>query len=398
MANEEQLSILKQGVDVWNKWRKENREATIDLEGVNIREAYGNNIRKPDLEKINFHNANLRKADFGGSFLNQAYLFRANLSEADLSTANLANADLSQSNLSLAKLNAANIWGANLSKANLQNAYLVGANFAFANLSDADLGGADLGDAIFTGANLNKANLRRARFLFGYLDKADLREANLAECRIGTTTINATIFGALDLSQAIDLDKVFHGGPSYISTDVFALSKGQIPKSFLRGCGLSDWEIEQVKLYNPDLSNDEISQIQYKTYELRAAQAIQISPLFISYSHGDGTFIDKIEQQLNKKGIRFWRDIHDMKAGRIETQIDKAISQNRTVLLVLSENSIKSDWRRIWDEMSFVPLRWMIAGSPVLGRSGLWNRLWSTTYLISPRGRMMSSLRGCSVS
>ncbi|HEX5836856.1 MAG TPA: toll/interleukin-1 receptor domain-containing protein, partial [Anaerolineales bacterium] len=43
-------------------------------------------------------------------------------------------------------------------------------------------------------------------------------------------------------------------------------------------------------------------------------------------------------------GIRFWRDIHDMKAGRIETQIDRAIRQNPTVLLVLSEHSLSSDW------------------------------------------------------
>ena len=31
MANEEQLSILKQGVEVWNKWRKENPNVRIDL-------------------------------------------------------------------------------------------------------------------------------------------------------------------------------------------------------------------------------------------------------------------------------------------------------------------------------------------------------------------------------
>ena len=30
MANEEQLSILKQGVEVWNRWRVENPHAIID--------------------------------------------------------------------------------------------------------------------------------------------------------------------------------------------------------------------------------------------------------------------------------------------------------------------------------------------------------------------------------
>jgi hypothetical protein len=79
-------------------------------------------------------------------------------------------------------------------------------------------------------------------------------------------------------------------------------------------------------------------------YDLRASQAIQISPLFISYSHGDSEFVDKIGTCLTEKGIRYWRDIHDMKAGRMEMQVDRAIRQNPTVLLVLSKNSLKSDW------------------------------------------------------
>ena len=38
-------------------------------------------------------------------------------------------------------------------------------------------------------------------------------------------------------------------------------SKGTLPVEFLRGCGLSDWEIVEVKLYNPNLSNHEIDEI-----------------------------------------------------------------------------------------------------------------------------------------
>lgn len=112
----------------------------------------------------------------------------------------------------------------------------------------------------------------------------------------------------------------------------------------MRGCGLSDADIEYTKLYNPELSNEEKIGILYKIYDLQATQAIQVSPLFISYSHGDTTFVDKIESHLNKKGIRFWRDVHDMKAGKIEKQVDRAIRQNPTVLLVLSKHSLSSDW------------------------------------------------------
>ena len=153
-----------------------------------------------------------------------------------------------------------------------------------------------------------------------------------------------TIFVNSDLSVALALEDVNHSGPSRISTDTFALSKGKIPEVFLRGCGLSDWEIEVAKLYDPDLNNEEINNIQYRMYDLRAMQALQISPLFVSYSHGDSEFVDKIGNRLTKQGVRYWRDIHEMKAGRIEKQIDRAITQNPTVLLVLSEHSLKSDW------------------------------------------------------
>ena len=140
------------------------------------------------------------------------------------------------------------------------------------------------------------------------------------------------------------MDNVIHRGPSRISTDTFALSKGKIPEVFLRGCGLPDWEIEGVKLHSPNLSNEEINKVLYKMYDLRATQALQISPLFISYTHSDSEYVDKIGNSLMKKGIRFWRDIHDMKSGKMEKQIDRAIRQNPTVLLILSKHSLSSDW------------------------------------------------------
>ena len=76
----------------------------------------------------------------------------------------------------------------------------------------------------------------------------------------------------------------------------------------------------------------------------RQVKPFRFPPSFISYSHGDSEFVNKVGDQLTEKGIRYWRDIHDMKAGRIEKQIDRAIRQNPTVLLVLSEHSLSSDW------------------------------------------------------
>jgi hypothetical protein len=148
----------------------------------------------------------------------------------------------------------------------------------------------------------------------------------------------------IDLSQTNGLESATHQTPSTIGTDILQLSKGEIPENFLRGCGLSDWEIESAKLYKPNLSNQEINNIIYKIFDLRASQSIQVSPLFISYSHVDTPFVEKLETHLLGKGIRFWRDVHNATAGRLETQIDRAMRQNPSVLLVLSKNSTTSDW------------------------------------------------------
>jgi len=56
MANEEHLKILRQGVDVWNRWRKDSREIRPDLGGADLSEA---DFSWADLSNVDFHNASL---------------------------------------------------------------------------------------------------------------------------------------------------------------------------------------------------------------------------------------------------------------------------------------------------------------------------------------------------
>jgi hypothetical protein len=176
------------------------------------------------------------------------------------------------------------------------------------------------------------------------LSGADLRGAHLRGADFTNVYLGETSFGDNDLSQVKGLETVNHLAPSTIGIDTIYKSQGNIPEKFLRGCGVSDWQIENAKLYQPELSNEDITNILYRVYGLRAHQAIQISPLFISYSQADSPFVDKMEAYLNKKGVRFWRDIHHSTAGRLERQIDRAIRLNPTVLLILSSRSVESDW------------------------------------------------------
>ena len=148
-----------------------------------------------------------------------------------------------------------------------------------------------------------------------------------------------------DLSQAEGLTEVRHGGPSRTILAGLPRSEGRsLPASFLAGCGVADWEIELAKLHDPSVPDELGQEITNTAFQLRFSGPIQISPLFISYSHADAEFVESLEPKLNKRGIRFWRDVHDATAGPLEDIVKRAMRSNPTVLLILSEDSVESDW------------------------------------------------------
>jgi hypothetical protein len=131
MTNQEQFEILKQGVEVWNKWRTGNPGVDIDLSGSDL------------------YRAELSRADLSGVNLERAFLEKANLVEADLIGANLSQVNLID----------AHLFEANLSRANLSRANLFGADLMGANLSAADMTGATLANANLSSAKIEKAKV-----------------------------------------------------------------------------------------------------------------------------------------------------------------------------------------------------------------------------------------------
>jgi hypothetical protein len=76
VADKEQLAILKQGVQVWNKWREEHPEVIINLTKANLMRANlsGANLAGADLRKADLRKADLRYADLAGADLREADL------------------------------------------------------------------------------------------------------------------------------------------------------------------------------------------------------------------------------------------------------------------------------------------------------------------------------------
>lgn len=93
MADTRHLAILKQGISVWNHWRKQNPEIQPDFKNADLRSAM---LRLSSLKGLNLSQADLTGADLKGADLWEANLTGADLKGADLRGANLWGADLSQ--------------------------------------------------------------------------------------------------------------------------------------------------------------------------------------------------------------------------------------------------------------------------------------------------------------
>jgi uncharacterized protein YjbI with pentapeptide repeats len=194
VANEEQLNILRQGVDFWNGWREEKNPLVTDLSGADLAQK---NLFRANFFQTNLFRTNLHKALLRGADLREADLREANLGEADLCWARLEEANLSSAVLSQAELSNARLSGACLNEAHLNEAFLDACN----------LEGASLRGAILREVDLTCANLRNADLSWSYLHNAkigcaDLTRANLYRADVGGANLERTTLAGAQLKCA----------------------------------------------------------------------------------------------------------------------------------------------------------------------------------------------------
>ena len=122
-----------------------------------------------------------------------------------------------------------------------------------------------------------------------------------------------------------------------------------LPLAFLRGVGLSDWEIETTKLHQRNLSAEDIHTIGYAIIQKRVGQPmLQFYSCFISYSHQDEEFAKRLCADLQDNGVRCWFSPADGRAGvKLFPQIDEAIRVHDKLLLILSPDSMNSQWVKV---------------------------------------------------
>ena len=219
MANPEHLAKLKEGVEAWNRWRKEFPDIRpllngADLRGVDFRvpdpvsrdhpdsgKFFGNLLRQrnyaPSEVGVNFEDVELNDARFNEANLARANLTRAKLQRTKFTGAILREAEIFDSNLSGAMLEDADLRKARLGKVSLQ-----GANLRGANLSGAHLSSVDLTDARLTWADLRKVTAHESTFINADLSYADLTKASLAWSKLGGANLSQAKMVFTDLFEA----------------------------------------------------------------------------------------------------------------------------------------------------------------------------------------------------
>lgn|ERR1044072_4968655 len=233
-----------------------------------------------------------------------------------------------------------NLYGVDFSEVNLRQADFSNANVRSAIFDNADLTGARLVEVCLSRASFYQSKLRNVRFLKAdlsgaYMEEADFKYSTLDEVNFSfarldgvdftDTNIGWTTFGYTDLSTIKGLETVRHLGPSIVGVETLYKSQGQIPETFLRGVGLPD---------------------DFVTYAHSiVGKAIEFQSCFISYSHLDEEFTRRLYSEMRDADLRVWFAPEEIKGGcKLYEQIEHAIQLHDRLLLILSENSIKSEW------------------------------------------------------
>lgn len=167
----------------------------------------------------------------------------------------------------------------------------------------------------FSGSNFAHAKFSRCLF----------EESDFANCNFDAAMFGDLQFDDVDLSSAVGLSTVKHTRPSIISIGTLYRSGGNIPDVFLRGCGVPEDFITYARslVTNP----------------------IEFYSCFISYSHADKAFATRLHDALQGRGIRCWRDEHQLLPGDdIYEQVDRGIRLWDKVLLCASKGSLTSWW------------------------------------------------------
>jgi len=304
MANPEHIEILKGDAGAWNAWREADPGIV------------------PDLSSADLHGLSLSERILAGADFTEADLSESDLRSCDLTSTRLIGTRAVQANFSGSTFQWCNGFRADLSRTLMMSCDAPRGNFAEANLTEANLAGSRFNLWDFAGARLTRADLSCAEFVRAHFQGVDFKGSRQG----------LTIFVDAYLVGTTGLDRCEYGSFNLIDFRTLINSRGQLPLSFLRGCGLPEGVIKQYlrdwKGFSP------------------------LASAFVSHSSRDSQLVDRLVDSLHRLGISCYYTRYDMHAGApVRDTLYQQIDANEFLICLMSEDSLASDWVR--DEVQY---------------------------------------------
>ncbi len=282
MGNPAHLEILKQGVDVWNRWREDNPDIKPDLSFEQFSDEKGlGNVHFP---RINFTDTSLIHTNLLESNLNRAILIRAELRMANLSQSKLCQADLSM---------------------------------------------ADLSHTLLTGTDFSKADLSMTNFTNAFFEDTILFDA----------LFDNTFLIDVDLSKVKGLESARHFGFSYLDIYTIYRSKGNVPFEFLRDVGIPENFIDFISSFTESAFDYYSCFISYSSNDQEFTEQLfedmQNKGVRCWYAPEEMKIGDKIRDRIDKS-VRSHDKLllvlseHSLNSNWVEDEVESAYEQEQS--------------------------------------------------------------------
>jgi hypothetical protein len=246
----------------------------------------------------------------------------------DLSYMDLTGCDFAHSNFSRAKFIGTRIGPTGPHGSFERRGDFSGCVFRGMEAVSVDFGGCNMSKCDFTGAELNGVELGRTYMRHARFSKcmlaARFSDTNVHGADFSNAYLFATEFINTDLSGASNLSKANFYDHSIVDHRTLFRS-GPLPDLFYRGCDFPDILVQ----FMPSLIQS----------------PIQIESCFISHSSRDKRFVSHLYRDLQEARVRCFYAQRDLKVGSVTRDaLDSAVQANDRLLLVLSVDSISSQW------------------------------------------------------
>lgn len=296
-------SIRESNGGIWNQWKEKQGSNKIELKALSI--------TNENLEGYNFSETTFTRTEVTDCVVNGDF-YGAIFVDSDFSRTRFVDSNFRNTNARNCKFISSFLEKIKLEKSQWDNVNFLGSKILKSNfwLSHFD-------KCIFVGAKFDRVNLCEAQLV-----QNDFENAEFSECEIGPTKLFENNF-----YNVSGLDQFYHRSTSSIDVRTVMNPNFELPNTFLRGIGIPNVLLD----YLPSLK--------------ASNNPLQFYSCFISYSHQDEEFARKLYSRLRDSDISVWFAPEDLRGGeKLHQQIDEAIKIYDKLLVILSPNSIKSDW------------------------------------------------------